>query len=240
MLKNNITNIIALPFAGGNQYSYNSFINSLPSNFALRTVEFPGRGDRLDERNLSDIRELANDVLGQIRKYISEFDYLIYGHSMGTLVGYELAKLITRLKLPRPSLLFFTGRAGPSIPEEDCISSFPTQAFWEEIDRLGGLPKEIMADKELLNFFEPFMRSDFKAVETYRFQPLIAPLPIPIHVIAGTLEKDVDLIKLDTWQQETIYPIEKSLMSGDHFFIFDHIPELTKKIVDAHQKRYIC
>lgn len=108
MLKNNITNIIALPFAGGNQYSYNSFINSLPSNFALRTVEFPGRGDRLDERNLSDIRELANDVLGQIRKYISEFDYLIYGHSMGTLVGYELAKLITRLKLPRPSLLFFT------------------------------------------------------------------------------------------------------------------------------------
>lgn len=149
----NSTKLIAIPFAGGNKYSYERFLHFLPPNMTLHSVEFPGRGDRLDEENLSDIRALALDVLEQIKQDVQNCEYIIYGHSMGALVGYELVKEILKRKYRTPSVLFFTGRAAPSVPEELRRSTYPKELFWHEVSKYGGIPDEILSSGELLDFF---------------------------------------------------------------------------------------
>lgn len=228
--------IIALPFAGGNGYSYNRFKPFFPSNFDLLQVELPGRGERLDENNVSDIVKLAKDVFRQIEKDVRTHPYLIYGHSMGTLLGYELTKEIVKQKYPQPSCLFFTGRASPCFGEEDRITSYPTDIFWKEIRMLGGVPKEVLANKELLDFFEPVLRSDIKAVEDYQYVPMQNKFKIPLYVFAGSEELDITREKLAAWQDESTYPLHMKFIQGDHFFIFEHCARIVEMIVTAHKE----
>jgi surfactin synthase thioesterase subunit len=222
--------IVALPFAGGDQYSYDRFRKFLPSNFILKTVEYPGRGARIGENCLSDIVSISNDVLEQVKNDIQENRYIIYGHSMGALVGYELAKEIIRNNYRAPSCLFFTGSAGPSIPEDNPISDYETERFWKEISDFGGLPIEVFSNDEFLNFYEPILRSDISAIERYQYERLTTPFKIPIHVIAGSEELDITTQTLASWQAETLLPLDTKILPGDHFFIFNNPSSIVLEI----------
>jgi surfactin synthase thioesterase subunit len=223
--------IIAIPFAGGNAYSYNFFERHLPSNFNLKTIELPGRGERMADDFIIDSNELAKDIVLQILKEIDKAPYIIYGHSLGTLIGYELTKEIIRKRYRVPLGLLFTGRSGPSVPEEVMISDYSCSAFWNEISLMGGLPPAVLANQELKDFFEPVLRSDFKIAETYKYVPMDSPFAIPISVIAGTNEKDITDETLGTWQNETSFPLYKQYMSGHHFFIHEHAASITRLMV---------
>jgi surfactin synthase thioesterase subunit len=232
----NKLNIIALPFGGGNRYSYDSFRTQLPSNYLLNTVEYPGRGERLNENTIFDIKLLAKDVLKQINYIINKEKYIIYGHSMGTLVGYELTKLIVKYNYQPPLFLFFTGRGGPSIEGDKKISKYIKDKFWEEVNNMGGLSSEVLSNKELLDYFEPIFRADFEAVESYNYKPMSKPFMIPINVMAGLDEEDITKEKLMAWQKETIFPLKKQFLNGNHFFIFKNINYIVKYINEEYQK----
>lgn len=227
--------IFAIPFAGGNKYSYERFRQHLPLNFILKTLEFPGRGDRMDEDNLSDIVQLAKDILLQIRDDINKTNYVIYGHSMGALVGYELIKEILRLKLNVPTLLFCTGSSAPSTNDDDEISTYDSQAFWQEIFEMGGVPDEVRTNDDILDFLEPVFRSDIRAIERYEYQPMNKPFNIPIHVMSGIDDADISVESLNAWQQETGFPIKKQLVPGGHFFIFENVSFLVDELVTTYE-----
>jgi surfactin synthase thioesterase subunit len=227
--------IIALPFAGGNEYSYERFKQYLPANFVLCQINLPGRGERLDEDFVPDIVKLAKDAFQQIEKTIRTQKYFIYGHSMGTLLGYELTKEILKQNCPPPSCLFFTGRGAPCYGEEEKITSYPKGDFWEELRKMGGVPKEVLANEELLDFFEPVLRSDIRAVEDYQYVSLENKFEIPLHVCAGTEEVDITEEKLSSWQKETTRALSMRLIPGDHFFIFEHCAKIAELMADAYK-----
>lgn len=228
--------IFAFPFAGGSKYSYRVLHDYVPADFEWETIELPGRGSRMSEPLLSDLKETAEDVFQQIKKKISEGgEYLIYGHSMGALLGYELTKKIVEAGLNKPLCLFLTGRGAPSVGKEKKISGYERDAFWKEIHDLGGLPKEILENEEMKDFFEPFLRCDFKAVEDYQYEGMEKPFPIPLFIRTGSDELiyGKDVMK---WQKETEYPIDLKVLPGDHFFIFQHPEYIIMQIVEACKK----
>lgn len=227
--------IFALPFAGGSKYSYRVLHDFVPAPFEWETIELPGRGSRLHEPLLSDINEITEDAFNQIRNRLNEGEYLIYGHSMGTLLGYELTKRIMKAGLNKPVCLFFTGRGAPAVKERKKISAYEKQAFWQEIKKLGGLPEEILENEEMKDFFEPFLRSDFKAVEEYQYQPMENPLPVPLFVRTGSEDMAFgnDIMK---WQKETQHKLSLKILPGDHFFIFRHPEYIITQIVEAYKK----
>ncbi|WP_224999252.1 thioesterase II family protein [Cesiribacter sp. SM1] len=225
--------IFAIPFAGGSKYSYRVLHDYVPSHFSWETIELPGRGARIHENLLMDINKTADDVFNQIRHRINGQDYIIYGHSMGTLLGYELTKRILQAGLNPPVSLFFTGRGAPGVREEIKISGFGREAFWKEIKDLGGLPEEILQNEEMKDFFEPFLRADFKAVEDYEYQPMEKPFPIPLFVRIGSDELVYwkDALK---WQNETQYELNLKALPGDHFFIFQYPEYIIMQIVESY------
>ena len=227
-------NLYCLPFAGGNKYSYREFVDKAPSFLNITTLEYPGRGSRIREPLLPDIDSLIDYLYKQICNEIEDNDFALYGHSMGGLICYLLTLKIIANNKPAPSQLFITGTTGPAASsrrEEKKRHLLPRQEFIDEIKELDGMPEEILQNEELLYYFEPILRADFKLSENYIHQ-YHAPLNIPITVITGT-EEDMEPEDIQSWQKETTYKVDFKKLHGKHFFIFKH----TQTIIDIISKK---
>jgi surfactin synthase thioesterase subunit len=214
--------LICLPYAGGNKYSYRKLEEKCPDLLKIISVEYPGRGDRTREALVTDLRVLADDVYKQVRDIIDGGNYAIYGHSMGGLLACLLTRKIVVNKHPMPLHVFITGTDGPSAKETDDRKRYLLSKvdFIEELKTLHGSPEEILNNEELLNYFEPIIRADFKASETYEYEDF-EPLNIPFTVITGT-EEDMEPENIRLWQKESALDVDIKRMKGDHFFIFNH------------------
>jgi surfactin synthase thioesterase subunit len=140
---------------------------------------------------------------------------------MGSTIAFLVARKINALKLRSPDHIFVSGRAGPSIQRNiTSIANLPKQQFLEKLRVLGGSPPEFLEDEELVHYFEPILRSDFKAVETYQYTPGTL-LEIPITCMIGS-EEDVTVDEAKAWQNETTKPVCFKQFIGGHFFILEH------------------
>src|SRR5690349_13710103 len=135
-------NIYCLPFAGGSQLSYSPFVRYENGRVQFLPLELPGRGARWREPLLTNIHKMAHDAFEQIRNDLTQ-PYAIYGHSMGSLIGYLLTKKILAYGLPAPMHLFFSGAHEPTRPQlKQPRYLFSKEDFIKKIKDLGGSPDE--------------------------------------------------------------------------------------------------
>jgi surfactin synthase thioesterase subunit len=212
--------LFSIPYAGGNAWSYRALERFVSPAIKLDGLELPGRGRRGLEPLSSSLDELADDVFQQIKARGVSGRYAIYGHSMGALLAFMAAQRIRRAGLPQPEALFLSGSAAPSaLPVRD-RHRLPPAEFVAMLRELGGCPPQVLEDAELLDFFTPILRSDFKAVETW--QPAAAPpLDVPFVVMAGDADETTPA-EIAAWSAETTAACRVLEFSGDHFFILRH------------------
>lgn len=209
-----------VPFAGGNKYSFKALEHHLPADMKITVLEPPGRGARIAEPLLYSLQEIADDMYGHMRPGI-EKDYTIYGHSMGGIIAYLLALRARKEGHRLPVHLFVSGTTGPSFREESALHhKLEKDDFIRELINLGGLPQELLSNMELFDFFEPVLRADLQAIDTYCHTP-VPPLDIPVTVLLGDNE-EVTPDGAGYWQRETNFPIDLITFPGNHFFLFDH------------------
>lgn len=223
-----ITKLFCLPFAGGNKYSYRTFEINAPSYLNIISLEYPGRGSRVGEPLISDINLLVDDLYFQIKGQIGAGNYAMYGHSMGGLIACLLTKQIVKNNLCAPSHLFITGTSGPSAPsrEEKKIHLLNKSEFIKEIKSLNGSKDEVLDNEDILSFYEPVLRADFKASETYLYKET-DPLSVPFTIITGT-DEDIELSDVYLWKKETNARVNFKQLPGDHFFILKYPREIMK------------
>ncbi|MEO6220985.1 MAG: alpha/beta fold hydrolase [Ginsengibacter sp.] len=238
---NSALNIFCLPFAGGNKYSYRDYKEIAPSFINFISLEYPGRGARIKEPLISDTHALVNDLYNKIAQNIDDCDYAIYGHSLGGLVAYLLTRKLIENNHKPPVHLFISGTTGPSSASrgEKKRHLLPKPDFIQELKDLHGMPDEILENDDLLDYYEPILRSDFKASEVYVYKN-DDPLDIPITVITGT-EEDMEIADIELWQKETTQTVDFKRLPGNHFFIYNHaqaiIRIISKKLL-ANTKVY--
>jgi surfactin synthase thioesterase subunit len=217
-------NIYCLPFAGGSQQSYYQFTDHCGDDISFIALELPGRGTRWKEPPLKDIHAMTDDVFRQIKNELQQ-PYAIYGHSMGSLIGYLLIKKILTEQLPAPLHLFCSGAHEPTRPlVEKPRHLFSKEDFIKKLKQLGGSPDEVLDDPVMLEFYEPLLRADFQATDSYIHQAS-EPFNVPITVMIGT-DEGITTEQALAWQQETTAPIEVIQFPGKHFFIFDHVADI--------------
>ena len=221
--------LFCLHHAGGNSYAFQELQRHLDKNIQLVTLDLPGHGRRIKEPLLSDIHDMSSDLFSQIKSKLSN-PYGIYGHSMGGLLGFMLIHQIRHHSLLMPRHLWISSTKAPEFKYEDGAHLlFGNEFYHKIIHTYGGLPEELMKEKELLDFFEPIIRADFQAVETFQYHKY-PKLNIPFTVILGSNEKSVTTEQARAWQNETSIPITFKQFSGNHFFIFQHLADIGKLI----------
>jgi surfactin synthase thioesterase subunit len=204
---------------------------NLPVNISCYFLEYMGRGARIKEDFANDIGEVIDDLYQKMEPLLNQ-PYAIYGHSMGAKVAYLLAKRIQQEDKRPPLHLFISGTDAPSIPNrKPARHLLPSEEFITSIKEIGGLPDEVLQNQELLEYFEPILRADFKASETY-VHKITAPLSLPITVMVGDKE-DMEEEDILEWQSETTIPVSFRTFPGNHFFIFEHEKEIGKIIASS-------
>jgi medium-chain acyl-[acyl-carrier-protein] hydrolase len=145
--------------------------------------------------------------------------FIFFGHSMGGLISFELARLLRRDYSLSPVHLFVSGRRAPQIPTPDPrIHTLPEPAFLEELRRLNGTPEAVLENSELMQLLIPTLRADFAVLETYVYAP--GPtLDCPITTFGGLHDREVSCDELEAWREQTNAAFSLQMFPGDHFFL---------------------
>jgi medium-chain acyl-[acyl-carrier-protein] hydrolase len=155
----------------------------------------------------------------------------LFGHSMGALVAFELARRLRDERRIEPTRLLLSGRCAPQIPGPGGPPLFDRsrEQLLDELRRLGGTPEEIFAIPEVLELALPALRADFEVIETWR-SPSGAPLSLPLVVFGGEDEFAGRVADLDAWQVHSTGPFALHLLPGDHFFLHSAQDQLVARV----------
>ncbi|MFF2089445.1 thioesterase II family protein [Paenibacillus sp. NPDC058174] len=223
--------LICLPYAGGSAQVYKRWTNQLHPDVRLVPAELSGRGSRMDEPFYRDVEEAVQDLLPFVLKTALKSDaYALFGHSMGSLLGYELLHALLEEGLPLPSAVFLSARGAPHCEKKEArrIHLLPDDEFLEELKGMGGMSDELFRHQELLDLFMPILRADFKLVCEYehRMRP---PLPLRLTILSG---KDDGCVAgpLREWEGYATGGCELAMFEGGHFFLHERESDVVAMI----------
>jgi medium-chain acyl-[acyl-carrier-protein] hydrolase len=210
--------LFCFPYAGGAAHVFRQWPRLLPGDVEVCAVQPPGRGSRLREPPFTSLRELVAAAATALRPFMDS-PFAFYGHSMGAVVGYELARLLHEEGHAGPSHLFVSGCRAPQLPDErDITYDLPEPEFVEELRRLSGTPPEVLDHAELLQLMLPMLRADFAAVQTYTYAEG-PPLECPLTAVGGLEDEEVTREHLAPWRELTAGDFSLFMTPGGHFFI---------------------
>lgn len=181
-------------------------------------VQLPGRESRWSEPALISLPLLTQQLSAQLRPMMDE-PFAFFGHSMGALIAFELARLVRRDHGLSPVHLFVSGSRAPHFRSRDTqIYQMPTDKFLEELSRLNGFPPEISENSEFMQFLMPTLRADIALCDTYLFRQE-SPLDCPITAYGGQDDRNVSADQVEGWKLHTGRRFRQRIFPGDHFFL---------------------
>lgn len=213
----NAPRLLCLPHAGGSASFYLPMAKALAPGVEVLAVQYPGRQDRRFEPCVETVVELAEQIYAVLDAYLDR-PLALFGHSMGALVGFELAGLIERKRGASPSILFASGRRAPSRYYEENVHKGDDDTIIAEMRELSGTDARILADEELLRMVMSAIRSDYKAVETYQMDA-ITTVGCPVSVLVGDADPKALVDDAAAWREHTTGAFDMTVFPGGHFYL---------------------
>ncbi len=209
--------LLCIPYAGGGVATFRGWAEALPGA-ELNVLQLPGRGSRFRERPCDSLLTASRAGADALANGDGR-PVAIFGHSLGALLGFEIARRLTERGTP-PVALIASGRRGPSIGDrDDPISGLPDAAFVDAVrERYDGIPAQVLDNAELVALLLPGLKGDLAMIEAYRYEQA-APLPCPVVAIGGTDDPHTSRADLEAWRQETIGEYSLHVLHGGHFFL---------------------
>jgi medium-chain acyl-[acyl-carrier-protein] hydrolase len=191
--------------------------DGLPS-VEILAVQLPGREDRLREQPFARLSQLI-DVLAEVLAPHMRSPFAFFGHSVGALIGFELARKLRRQNARGPVHLFVSARRAPQIPEPGPpLHRLPDAAFKDELRRFNGTPEVVLREPELMELFLPLLRADFALLETYVYSN-DEPLDCPITAFGGLQDTKATSDELAAWREQTKRDFTLRMFPGGHFYL---------------------
>jgi len=235
VIRKTMLTLICFPSSGSAASMYNSWTNKLKSySINLITLEYPGRGTRFSEPLSLSIDALCRDLLKNIKPYLTLNNHPIvfFGHSLGGLVCFEMARLMLEKEIPLPAHLIISSRQSPLCTINSMLSSNRSDnELTETLFKMGGLPRSVLKNSELMTLLLPIIRSDLSINECYQCNNL-SPLPIPITTIYGTQDPVITRDNVLAWQQFTDQKIKITPMPGGHFYFNNQTDKFLLNLIE--------
>ncbi|HEX2091288.1 MAG TPA: alpha/beta fold hydrolase [Longimicrobiaceae bacterium] len=221
--------LFCFPYAGGSAAAYRLWPNHFGPRVEVCAVQLPGREARFGERPYDRVMPLAADLAEILRPYFDR-PFAFFGHSMGSLIAFELIRELRRAGRPLPATLVASGRNAPHLPPREPLNyNLPEPELLEKLRRFEGTPEEVLANQELMRLLLPLLRADFAVNEAYTpyDEP---PFDLPILALGGTGDEEVTREGLDAWSQYTASRFAVRIFPGGHFFLNSSPAEVTAAV----------
>lgn len=224
----NVPTLLCLPHAGGGRLFYERWRGLLGNDLDFRIAQYPNREQRANVPMPGTMEELVEELYTEWRPHLEGL-YAVWGHSMGSVVAYELVKRAVA-RLDSAPLMFFS--SGSSAPCDSRFRDGDGLGTSEGVDRIlrryGGLDETTLGDPLFMDYFRPIIKGDLELLIEYR-DPAPTVLPCPLAIFHG----EDDTVNVDNWTRYTDRPIDLTYFPGGHFFIADH----ARSIADAISTR---
>ncbi|WP_187434297.1 thioesterase II family protein [Paenibacillus methanolicus] len=225
--------LFCFPYAGGAAAEFLKWQAYAHDSITIVPVDLAGKGSRKQEPFCSTMEEAVADAYTTVTARLDGQPYAIFGHSMGAILAFELARRIRQQSAyPSPDHLFVSGRNPPHVPrraEAKVVHELDDDAFIEEITQFGGIPEDLLAHRKLLRLFVPILRKEYEVSERYVFRPNDTMLDCDISVLYGTEDHSLPEI-MSQWQRHTTGRIAMQAYEGGHFFIHEHGEQVVQRM----------
>lgn len=222
--------VVCLPHAGGSASFYRPVSAGLPADTDVLAVQYPGRQDRRAEPCVATIAELADQVTSVLLEW-TDRPLVLFGHSMGATLGFEVARRLERDHGVVPHALFASARRAPSAPRTEAVHLRDDDGIVEEMRLLSGTDSAVLDDPELIRMALPAIRADYRAAETYVYEPGPA-LRCPVWSLVGDDDPKVSVEEAQAWSRHTDTAFHFRVFKGGHFYLAAHRREILRLIAD--------
>lgn len=209
--------LICLPHAGGGASAFRAWDPLMPPGIELHVAQYPGREDRFGEPPIEDMDTLVAHLAEAVAP-LTDRPYALFGHSMGSAVAWELAHALTNRQLAVPERLFVSGRQAPGRAPTGSVHLRDDAGLCDELTRLGGTPRELLADPDVQAVVLRQVRGDYRLIETYR-APARPLLPCPVDLFTGDRDPEVGPEHLTGWAELTRSQARVRVFPGGHFYL---------------------
>ncbi|WP_262062127.1 thioesterase II family protein [Streptomyces sp. STR69] len=225
--------LVCFPHAGGSATAFKDLARALHPDIDVLCVQYPGRQDRYREEPFTALAPLAEAVTEELARELAADGrpYALFGHSMGSLVAFETARLLARRRLPAPQRVFFSGRGGPDL-RDSAYDLYDDADMLAEVRRLGGTDQSMLEDPDILELVLPALRADYRILGTYR-ATAGEPLTVPVTALIGDSDPIATVRDAHTWREHTTGDFTVEVFPGGHFYLFDQTDRVAAAVTEG-------
>jgi medium-chain acyl-[acyl-carrier-protein] hydrolase len=210
--------LFCFPYAGGGASIFRTWTSAFPLEIEVCPIQLPGRENRLREPPFTQLSPLVQALADVFQPYL-DLPFAFFGHSLGALISFELARQLRGRSAPLPIYLFVSGHAASQCsPSPQPVQTLSDAEFLTKLRSFNGTPETVLQHPELMEVLLPMLRADFGMVKAYIYSPE-EPLPCPITAFGGLQDSLVSRDDLEAWRNQTSSGFTLHMFPGDHFFL---------------------
>ena len=219
--------VLGIAHAGAGASSFNGWQLLLPEWMELVRVQLPGREDNAAIPHVTDLKALIAGLIGEVESLLDR-PLVFYGHCVGALISFELARELRRRGHPLPVAMFVASRISPQTRPAVLLSRLSEEDFVTELDRMGAT-SPLLSNPRWRRYYLPTLRADNVLTDTYAYEPE-PPLDCPIHMFIGRDDRNREEAG---WCDQSARGFTTHMIDGGHFFSREGLAELVKILCDV-------
>lgn len=228
--------LVCLPHAGGAASYFRDWSKRLREGVELWAVQYPGRENRLGDPLPADMDSLVDDVTEGIRGLLDR-PVVIFGHSMGALVGYEVAQRLTGAgEHDAVRRLVVSGSAAPHLarpyPGQENASLLSDEQLVQAVKRFGVDGLQLLDDADMRSVLLPAIRNDYRLVQSFIAEPRDV-MDVEVTALVGREDSFVDAEEARAWSSVTNSQFSFRAFPGGHFYLTQFRDEVLHAALDS-------
>src|ERR1700733_13254034 len=140
--------LVCLPFAGGGAGFYRPWRKLESNRFRIIPLQLPGREGRFGREPFTDVAGAARRLAPEVIPQAGDDPVVLYGHSLGAVLMFELARELDRIGETRLLHLFPSGSPGPWTPRSRRAAGLNDEEFLARVAEFAGYRHEVFDDPD--------------------------------------------------------------------------------------------
>ncbi|WP_234431571.1 thioesterase II family protein [Streptomyces griseus] len=229
------TSLLCVPFAGAGPSFFHPWRALSADRWRVTAVELPGRERRILETPYRNVVEAARNSVDDIVANLGEgVRIVLFGHSLGAVLAYELLHLLNARDV-RVDRLVVSGSPGPWTQRERRATGLPDEEFLARVEEFAGFRHEALDHPEMRELILPVLQADCEMHENY-VPSTDEPVSVPVCSIRGDSDGLVSAAQAQEWRKATTGEFTYAEFPGDHMYLVDRAPEILD-LIEAESAR---
>lgn len=223
--------LVCLPFAGSGAGFYRAWAKEGVEGVRVVPLQLPGREERFVETPYTDVAQAVRELVPQTLRLVGgKGPVALFGHSLGAVLAYEIARELEAQGFSELRHLFVSGSPGPRNGREQQATGLDEDEFLMRVAEFAEYRHDAFDDPELRDLLLPVLRADVAMHESY-LPASDRALSIPVTALRGTDDELVSAAQTEQWSGTTRGRFETEEFPGGHMYLVDSAKKVLETVV---------